>query len=480
MKKAMLIYPPTGKFFQRGEDRCQIDVGSSSVNSLRACNDLGYVSAILKKDGFEIFLKDYQALKLTLNNLLNDIRTKNPDIVFISTTNGSVFDDLKVISEIKKIKNDITIILKGAIFFNPDEKLFEHIDLSQVDYLIGGEVEFIISELLKAHYTDKNLLKNIEGISYKENNKWVTNNLYHFQEDIDSLPFPDRSLMQNELYINPMTNKPMALITTSKGCCFSCRYCLSPVLSGKKVRTRSSNSVFNEIKDCVENHNITNFFLKSDTFMVNKQNVIELCTLLINSKINEKIEWVATTRVDTTDEEMLKIMKQSGLKLLAIGFESGSQESLDKMQKNTTIEKNLETAKLCKKFNINILGYFLIGFPWEDKSHLEATKKHILEIDADYIEISVVGPYIGTPIYEDFICNKEQMPDILGFDAYNHIYEKYAKISPKYMQKYRKHILLKYYTRPKYIIRKLREIKSLPVLRNYIQYGLRLLKNTLS
>ena len=269
-------------------------------------------------------------------------------------------------------------------------------------------MEFIISDLLKAHYNDKNLLKNIEGISYKEGDKWVTNNLYHFNEDIDSLPFPDRSLMPNELYINPMTNKPMALITTAKGCCFSCKYCLSPILSGKKVRNRSVKSIFEEIKDCVENYNIDNFFLKSDTFTVNKQNVLELCNLLTESKLNENITFVATTRSDTLDEEMLSVMKKAGLNLLAVGFASGSQESLDKMKKNTTIEKNLEVAKLCKKYNISILGYFLIGFPWEDKSHLEATKKHIFDTDADYIEISVVIPYLRTPIYEEFIGNKEK------------------------------------------------------------------------
>ena len=476
----MVIYPPTGKFFQRGEDRCQIDVGSSSANSLRACNDLGYVSAILKQFGFNIFLKDYQALKLNLQELLNDFQCQNPDILFISTTNGSIFDDLKVISEIKKIKKDVSIILKGAIFFNPDKELFKSIDLTDVDYLIGGEVEFIIGDLVKAIYDDKNLLKNIEGISYKENDKWVTNNLYHFHEDIDSLPFPDRSLMPNELYINPMTNKPMALITTDKGCCFNCRYCLSPILSGKKVRNRSVVSIFNEIKDCVNNYNITNFFLKSDTFTVNKQNVIELCNLLIESKLNEKITWVATSRVDTIDEEMLSIMKKSGLKLMSVGFESGSQESLDKMGKNNSIEKNIAVSKLCKKYDIEILGHFLIGFPWEDKSHLEATKKHIFDVDADYIEISIVIPYMKTPIYEEFVVDKVQISDILGFDSYNHIFEKYTKLSPKYMQDFRKHVLLKYYTRPKYIIKKLSEIKNIPVLKNYIHYGLRLLKNTLS
>lgn len=473
----MLIYP-AGESYQRGEDRCQVSIETSVANSNRACNDLGYISAILKNK-YDIFLKDYQGENLSIEVLLEDVKNESPDVIFISTTNGSIFNDLETISKIKKIKPNTVFILKGALFFNPKKNLFEEADFSNVDYLIGGEVEFIIEKLLTAHFGDKSQLKNIEGISYKENGEWQINFVKEFCDDLDSLPFPDRYKMKNELYINPETNKPMALITTSKGCCFSCKYCLSPVISGKKVRFRSAESIFEEIKDCIVNHNITDFFFKADTFTVNKQNVLELCRLIKQANLQTKINWVANSRVDTLDEEMVKEMKSAGCSLIALGFESGSDKTLSETNKRTTVKQNLITAKLCKKYGIRIFGYFLIGFPWEDEKILEETKRHIFDIDADYIEISIVVPFEGTPIYEEFTKGNSVDIKVLGSDSYNHIYKNYSKISSEQLQKFRKQTLFKYYTRPKYIIKKLAKVKSFGVLLNYFKYGLRMIKNTL-
>ncbi len=475
----MIIYPP-GRAFQRGEDRCQVDIESSFVNCCRACNDLGYVASCLKSPDYNVFLRDYQAERLSLQDFLNDIKMYAPDIIFISTTNGSIYYDLDVISEVKKIKNNIAVILKGALFFNPHKEFLDKINLSDIDYLIGGEIEFIIKGLIDAHFKDKSLLKNIQGISYKQKNEWIIQNVTEFNQDLDSLPFPDRSLMKNELYVNPATNKPMALITTAKGCCFNCFYCLSPIISGKKVRFRSSKSIFDEIKECTEKYNIFEFFLKSDTFTANRERVIELCKLLINSGLNKTISWTATARVDTIDDELVKIMKDSGCKLLAFGFESGSNESLKKMKKGTTIEQNCRAAKLCKKYDIKILGHFLIGFPWENETHIEETKKHIFELDADYIEISVVVPYYKTPVYEELFFDKEiDISDILGHDSYKNITNSISKLSSKQLLKFKKDIALKFYLRPSYIIKKFKQIKSPLVLKNYIYYGFRMIKNSI-
>ena len=273
MKKIMLIYPP-GEAYQRGEDRCQINIEASVSNSLRACNDLGYVSSILKLKGYQVFLKDYPAEKLSLVDFKKDFDSFQPDIVFISITNGSIYSDLKFI---ENIDNGSIVILKGALFFNPENELFKDLDLSKVDYLIGGETEFIISDLLDAHYLDKQKLIEIQGISYKKDGEWVSNNVNSFNENLDEIPFPDRSLMKNELYINPATNRPIATISTSRGCPSSCIYCVSPVISGKKVRYRSPQSVVDELIECFEKYKISDFFFKSDTFTINKSWVIELC-----------------------------------------------------------------------------------------------------------------------------------------------------------------------------------------------------------
>ena len=475
----MIIYPP-GRMFQRGEDRCQIDINASSANTNRPCNDLGYVSAILKNNGYKTFLRDYQGEKETAETLLNDFKREAPDVVFMSVTNGSIYDDLKIVDLLKKQKNDTVFVLKGSIFFNPNEEILNRLDLKNTDYLIGGEVEFIIGDLINAHFNDKNKLNDIQGITYKNiDGQPVINFQTEFKDELENLPFPDRYSMKNELYINPETNKPMALIVTDKGCPYSCSYCLSPVISGRKIRSRSNKNIVSEIKECIEKHNITNFFFKSDTFTADKEKIKDFCRLLISENLENKINWVATARVNNIDEELVSLMKKSGCSLVAIGFESGSNVSLEKMNKKTTVEMNLNAAKICKKYRLEILGYFLIGFPWETEEHILQTKKHIFEINADYIEIAIIVPFLNTPIYNGLKNGNIDLPDVTGHDSFNNIYKNCGKIPAEKLLAFRKNTLLQYYTRPSYIIKKLSEINSFPVFMNYVKYGFRVLKNSL-
>ncbi len=482
--KIMLVYPP-GVNFMRSEDRCQINVEASACNAPRACNDLGYISAGLKKLGFNnIFLKDYQVEKLSDNGFFTDIKTYNPDLIFISTTNGSIFYDLNEISKFKRMYPGVIIILKGAVFFDIENSLFDQINLSDVDYLIGGESEFIAPELINSIFFDKENIKNIEGICYKENEQWYQNKITGFNENIDELPFPDRSAMKNNLYINPDTNRPIATISTARGCPFDCIYCLSPVISGKKIRKRSCQNVLEEIKDCFLNYNIDNFFFKSDTFTADKDWVMDLCNLIIQSDLNGKISWVATSRSNTIDEEMIILMKKAGCKLIAFGFESGSEESLKLMKKNVTTKQNLTAAGLCKKYGIKMLGHFLIGLPWENASHILETKKHMFEIDADYVELAIAVPFLHTELFDmvnpDKIIQPDNKDKILGKDSFNNTTCCTKALSERELQNYRKSILKSYYIRPSYIIKKLTSKNlNLGIIFNYVKYGFRLLKNTI-
>ncbi len=477
MAKVMLIYPP-GEIYQRGEDRCQINVQASVSNALRACNDLGYIAAGLKKKEIEVFLRDYPAENLNLDNLKIDMISYHPDIVFISITNGSIFNDLEIVKKIKDIDPKIVIILKGALFFNPQDDLFKELDLSDIDYLVGGESEFIVPDMIYAHLYNKELLKNIQGICYKNQGDWINNKLNTFVEDLDSIPFPDRSLMNNKLYINPQTNRPMATIATSRGCPSSCIYCVSPVISGKKVRYRSAESVFNELTDCVNNYNIKDFFFKSDTFTINKKWVLDLCNYIIASPLKDKINWVANSRVNTIDEEMIKKMKQAGCSVIALGLESGSDESLKLMKKGTTVEENKKAVKLIKKYGLKIFGFYLIGFPWETKEHIEQTKKLIFELDTDFIELSIATPFKGSELYSMVFDNLNGGEKILGKDSF-----KYSTMGTKFikqdeLEKYRKDIILKYHLRASYIFKKIfNKNITLSLFFNYIKYGFRLIKN---
>ena len=479
MKKIMLIYPP-GDIYQRGEDRCQLNINASSANAVRACNDLGYASAILKKRGYSIFLKDYQNEKLTLNKLLEDINIENPDVVFISITNATIFKDLEIVKEIKKRNPNITIILKGAIFYNCQDELLLKIDFKDVNYMIGGEEEFIIGNLIDYHFNSPEKISEINSIIYNKDGKFIKTETGIFCEDLDSLPFPDREEMNNNLYLMPDTGEKLATISTSRGCPSSCIYCLSPEISGKKIRYRSTKNVLEELNECYFKFGIRNFFFKADTFTMRREWAMDLCKEIINSELYGKIRWAANSRANTVNEELFQLMKQAGCYLVAFGLESGSNESLEKMKKNTTIEQNFEAVKMAKKVGLETFGFYIIGFPWEDFSHFEMTKKAMFKNDTDFIELHLATPFYGTELYNMLKEEKHTNIEVYGKNHFSCITALNPNLDTKEVEKFRKKTVMQYYTRPKYITKKIIQSITKPkVLFSYFYYGMRLLKNCL-
>jgi len=478
MYKIMLIHPP-GRKFQRGEDRCQANIDDSTSTAIRACNDLGYVSSILKENGYEIFLKDYPVENLTFNNLLDDFNSFSPNLLFISTTNSTIFEDIQIANQLKNV--NLTIILKGAIFFNIPHSVLNEMDLKNIDYLIGGESEFIIDKLVNSLVNDDyNAIKKIEGIIFKEKDEWKTNKITHYLDDLDKIPFPDRDLMKNNLYVRPDTNEPQATISTSRGCSSSCTYCLTPLISGNKVRFRSPENVLTELIECYNKYNIKNFFFKSDTFTINKKWVIELCHLICKSELNKKISWVANSRTRPIDLETLNTMKKAGCWLIAFGFESGSIETMQKIKKGATVDDSLNAAELAKKAGLKIFGFYMIGFPWEKINDLNNTKKLIYKINADFIEIHIAIPFYGTPLYKQVNKKDFQNKDIIGKDYFSD-----SIINGKYLTgneiiNFRKKTLLQYHLRLSYIFKKFVYCLSRPkVFTNYIKFGLRMIKSNI-
>lgn len=479
MKKIMLFYPP-GKLYQRGEDRSQGNIENATSTSIRACNDLGYAASMLKKENFDIFLKDFQTEKLSLDDLINDFCDYNPDVIFLSTTNSTIFQDLKVVRELKSLDENLLVILKGALFFDAQQAMMSQLNLNDVAYLIGGESDFIISDLVKFHFTDQSQLSTIRGILYKENDEWLKTDFNSWNTDLDNLVFPDRSLMNNKLYVRPDTGEPQATISTSRGCPASCIYCLTPTISGKRIRLRSPQNIFRELKESFFKYKIRNFFFKSDTFTIDKKWVLELCEYISNSELSGQIEWVANSRVKPLEKETLEAMKKAGCWLIAFGFESGSAETLKKIKKGTTLEDNLIAACYAKQLGLKVFGFYLVGLPWENQSNLDETKEMIYKINADFIEIHLAIPYYGTELYN--IAKTEGLIDetVLGKDYFNSptVGTKFLSIND--VTKFKKNLLLQYHLRPSYIFTKLIDgIKNPRIFYNYLKFGMRLLSENI-
>jgi radical SAM superfamily enzyme YgiQ (UPF0313 family) len=479
MAKVMVFYPP-GKLYQRGEDRSQGNIEDSTATASRAANDLGYASSTLKKNGHEVFLRDYQNERVPFEDLREDFLAFAPDFMFISITNSTIFSDIRVVNELKSLKPDCVAILKGALFFDPEPELLAQLDLSRIDYLIGGESDFIIAELIEAHLFDPGRIPQIDGILYRSGGDFVPTRFHVWEEDLDSIPFPDRNSLLNHLYTRPDTGEPMATIATSRGCPASCIYCLTPTISGKKVRLRTPENIFQELLDCYRNHGIRNFFFKSDTFTIDRIWVKELCDRIIHSELHGKIEWVANSRVNPIEPETLQYMKQAGCWLVAFGFESGSPETLQKARKGATLDHARKAVAYARQAGLLVFGFFLIGFPWEDRSHLEATRSFIWELKPDFMELHIAVPYYGTELYR--IAKEEGLIDetVLGKDYFNAptIGTKYLSVHE--LEAFRRKVLLRYHSRPAYIVSKLKFAGARPkIWKNYAKFGIKLLKNNL-
>ena len=477
MKKVMLLYPP-GKAYQRSEDRAQCNLDDSAVATVHACNDLGYAAAVLRQRNHDVLLRDYQTEKLSFEEVKAEVLSTLPDIIVISTTNATVLDDIEFINRIHAF-HPCEFILKGAIFFNTPENILSTLDLRNTGYLIGGEMDTIIGDLVDSIDADETDLNHIPGIFYRRNNAFIKTDFNNWCCNLDEIPFPDRDLMKNELYLRPDTGEPMATIQVARGCPSQCTYCLTPVISGTTIRKRSIENIFAEVEECYYKYGIRNFFFKADTFTIDAEWAITLCERIVGSALNGKIEFTVNSRTKPLDSELLAKLKEAGCFMIAVGFESGNNETLKKIKKGTTREDNLRAAKLIKNSGIPLFGFFMIGFPWESKKDITETLEFILEIDPDFIEIHIAMPYFGTELYEQ--CKQY---NTINSTAWGNDYFSPNTIGTQTVPiaeicKLRDKFLLRFYLRLGYIAKKVLNCLNNPVvLKNYIKHGFKLLETT--
>lgn len=478
MKKIMLIYPP-GKMYQRGEDRCQGNIDDSAATAMRACNDLGYAAAVLRQMDYYVYIKDFQTEKIAETDALEEIKQYNPDMLILSTTNATIFEDLKFVTEISNRLKLCYFVLKGAIFYNPEKEMLDLLDLQKIHYLVGGELDFVIRGIVKYVFENTGKIEEVNNILYKNKNGCFEATRFHVWDlDLDSQPFPARDLMNNNLYVRPDTGEPMATIQASRGCPAKCIYCLSPKISGEKVRFRSPENVYKEIAECYYQYDIKNFFFKADTFTINQEWVKQLCNLIISSPLHEKIHFTANSRVTPLKKETLSLMKQAGCFAVAFGFESGNAETLKLIKKGTTIEQNRVAISWAREVGLQVYGFYMIGFPWETLDHIHDTEKLIFEQKADFIEIHIALPYYGTELYDICKTKKTLEKQAYGSDYFNSNTTGTEYLSMNQLIDIRKKIMLKYYLNLGYIIRKIiHSIKNPWVLLNYIKYGIRMIKH---
>jgi hopanoid biosynthesis associated radical SAM protein HpnJ len=384
------------------------------------------------------------------NLTLNEVAplARDFDLMVIFTSNASFYSDLATITRLKEENPQLVAGLVGPqVTILPEESLANG---PQVDFVARGEFDYTILEVAQGRPWE-----NILGLSYRQNGRIRHNDNRPFIEDLDALPFVTDIYhrdLRMENYKIPYLLYPYLTIYTGRGCPHHCVYCLWPqTFTGRRYRVRSVSNVVTEVRRALELFpQSEEIFFDDDTFTAYGERAQELARALAPLKCT----WSATGRVNTS-YETLKAMKEGGLRLLVVGFESGDPQVLKNIKKGTTPEMGRRFMRWCKELGIMVHGAFIVGLPGESRASIEASIRFACELDPDTIQVSLASPYPGTEFY-DFCREKGYLAEqnlVHGATGYQQCVVDYPGMAAQDIFKAVSRFYRRFYFRPKALVR---------------------------
>ena len=246
-------------------------------------------------------------------------------------------------------------------------------------------------------------MRGIKGIAWRNGEEIMLNFPRPFVADLDDMPIPMHELLPLQTYRMPYIKGPFTFIVTSRGCPAGCTYCIKHVSYQYSTRIRSPKLIMEEMW-VLKMLGINNIHMYADLFTVNRDQVIELCKLMIEENI--QLKWTCNSRVDFVDEEMLTLMGEAGCRLISWGIESGNEQILKHARKGAYPDKAERALRWAKQAGIMNWGYFIIGLPGETEDTIKETIAFAKKLPLDIALFHVAAPYPGTPFFFEVVENK--------------------------------------------------------------------------
>ncbi len=240
----------------------------------------------------------------------------------------------------------------------------------------------------------------ISGLAWRSGDEIIKNRTRPFIRSLDDLPIPLHKDLPLQKYRMPLIHGPFTFIVTSRGCPAGCTYCIKHVSYQFSVRVRSPELLIEEMWQ-LKKLGINNIHMYSDLFTVSRDQVVTLCKMMIEQKMN--IHWTCNSRVDYVDEEMLQLMGKAGCRLISWGIESGSEQVLRHAHKGAYPDKAERALRWAKKAGIMNWGYFIIGLPTETEETIRQTINFAKRLPLDIALFHVAAPYPGTPFFFEVV-----------------------------------------------------------------------------
>ncbi len=464
-KLVLLLNPPGDKTYLRDYYCSKV----SKTDYIYQPTDLLLLSGILFQD-YDIQFIDAIADRLSIEKCKDNILKINPDIIVFLT--GSVsknidFDFMKDIrGEMNKLGKNIILIGTGDVFMEGTPKVLQ-------------ENDFIDAALLD--FTTPDILVYLQGgepsnMIYRKDGKVVVGVTPRDRWKNFEVPMPRHELFKNKAYKYPFVRKyPFATVLTDYGCPFRCSFC---IMSEIGFKTRGVKSVVEELS-YLKKLGFKNIYFNDQTFGTNRVRAAEISKAMIENKFG--FGWVCFSRADVMNEELLLLMKQAGCHTIMFGVESGSQEILNRYQKDLTKDQLRAVFALCKKHGVRTLGTFIIGLPGETRETIEETLNFSRELNPDFVAFNVPVPRMGTDLRKEALESELITPSFDVMDqSGSYVTFKTTNLSTQDIAAYKKRAVMEFYLRPNYIFHQMQNVRSFEDLKAYINNGYFLFKNLFS
>jgi len=409
---------------------------------------MGYLGAVLEKNGYSVNVIDCQAQKLTHGDFRREIDRHQPKVVGVTSTTLTYKSALKIAEITKQIHPDCVTILGGCHATFWDDKALE--ECPQLDMIVRKEGEFTLLEIVNRIMENKRT-NDILGTTCRKDGKTIRNADRPYIENLDDLPFPALHLLP----LDRLRKRGRVIfpLTTSRGCVYWCSFCTAVRMFGRRYRMRNPKNVVDEMQFLNERYGATQFTFYDDTFTVDQSRVKKICEEIHKRKL--KIEWDCETRVDLVTRELLQKMRKAGCIAIWFGVESGCQEIINSMEKSFNVVQTRRAFKWADEAGLMTVASVILGFPGETKDTALKTVKFVEELGPSDVGYQIATPYPGTPMY-DYVKENGWLK-ITDFDMYDTatpVFES-PTLGMKDLAEIHDKAYRSFYLRPNYVLRML-------------------------
>jgi len=396
--RILLLFPPTNYQIKGSVE----GTGSRRSKALTPSLGLLYVARVLMDSGYHVRVHDFTAQEYDLDVLAELLR--DTDLVGITLQSFNRDSVTNVIAGIKSINSECPIMIGG-----PDCILHPRL-VPDSDVTVVSECETTIEEIVDSILHNRDL-SNCKGIYYRENGSIKEGKPAQLNTDLDSIHIPAREIVDHKGYTfaGKRFTPQLATIVTTRGCPFRCIYCARDLMD--RYRERSVENVLDEIEE-IYRMGYRYLAIVDEEFLFKIERVKEIMRGIVERKI--KMKYLVQGRVDSVDDEMFRLMKEAGVRMVLFGFESGNQDTLDFYRKKTTVEQNALAAKLATKHDMFVFSFFMLGAPMETEEHLRKTIDFSMSMPLDGVMYNVLDYTYGSELWR-----KAHEQGLIAADEFN-------------------------------------------------------------